>query len=120
MFKRVGTILFFLVLVTGSFVWASESKEVAQVAAPFSVSFFMATVLGITVGLGLAAAGCGIGQGIAVSRAVEGVARQPEAASKINGMLILGLAFIESLVIYALFVGIILLFANPFTKYFLQ
>lgn len=120
MFKRTGLILFFLVMICSSFVWASEAKEVVQVAAPFSVNFFMATIIGVTVGLGFAAAACGLAQGIAISKAVEGVSRQPESASKINGMLILGLAFIESLVIYVLFICIILLFANPFAKYFLQ
>ena len=46
--------------------------------------------------------------------ACEGTARNPEASGKITVTLILGLAFIESLAIYALVVCLILLFAHPF------
>jgi len=67
---------------------------------------------GITIGVGLAAAGGGCGQGAAVRAACEGVARNPDASGKITQSLILGLAFIESLVIYALLVALILLFVK--------
>jgi F-type H+-transporting ATPase subunit c len=84
-----------------------------------SVNFFAMTVLAASLGVGIAALGCGLGQGIATSKAAEGLARQPEAAGKIQTMLIIGLAFIESLTIYALVVGLILIFANPFQNFFL-
>lgn len=66
------------------------------------------------IGMGLAAFGCGIGQGLGLKAACEGTARNPEAGGKITVTLILGMAFIESLAIYALVVNLILLFANPF------
>ncbi|WP_018124328.1 ATP synthase F0 subunit C [Desulfovibrio oxyclinae] len=66
------------------------------------------------LGMGLAAGLCGIGQGMGLKGAVEGTARNPEAGSKLTTTLILGLAFIESLAIYALVVCLILLFLNPF------
>ncbi len=56
------------------------------------------------LGLGVAAFGCGIGQGIATGKAMEGIARQPEAANDIRGTLLLGLALMEALTIYALLV----------------
>ena len=61
-------------------------------------------MLALAVGLGLpiAAFGCGLGQGRAAAAALEGMARQPEAAGRIQTGMILALAFIESLVIYAL------------------
>ncbi|HEX8237948.1 MAG TPA: ATP synthase F0 subunit C [Abditibacteriaceae bacterium] len=61
-------------------------------------------MLAIAVGLGLpiAVIGAGLGQGRAVAAAMEGMARQPEAAGTIQTAMIIGLAFIESLVIYAL------------------
>lgn len=62
----------------------------------------------------LPAAGCGLGQGLGLRAACEGIARNPDAAGKIQVCLILGLAFIESLAIYALVVNLIILFANPF------
>jgi F-type H+-transporting ATPase subunit c len=70
----------------------------------------------ITAGFALAFAAAfgALGQGKAVSSAVEGIARNPGAAGDIRGALILGLVLIESLVIYVLLVALILFFANPF------
>ncbi|MBI5666122.1 MAG: ATP synthase F0 subunit C [Nitrospirae bacterium] len=56
----------------------------------------------------------GIGQGIGLAKAAEGVARNPGASGKITTTLIIGLAMIESLCIYALVVALIILFAKPF------
>ena len=64
--------------------------------------------------LGLAIFGCGIGQGLGLKSACEGIARNPDAAGKIQVSLILGLAFVESLAIFSLVVNLIILFANPF------
>ncbi|HCC69236.1 MAG TPA: ATP synthase F0 subunit C, partial [Nitrospiraceae bacterium] len=49
-----------------------------------------------------------------VSKACEGIARNPGASGKIMTTLIIGLALIESLAIYTLVVVLIILFANPF------
>ena len=64
--------------------------------------------------LAFAAAFGALGQGKAVSAAVEGIARNPGAAGDIRGALILGLVLIESLVIYVLLISLILFFVNPF------
>lgn len=77
----------------------------------FSTGFGLIAI-GTALGIGLAAAGCGIGQGLAVKSACEGIARNPEASGKISQSLILGLAFIESLCIYALLIDLILLFVK--------
>ena len=58
--------------------------------------------LGVAIGLPIAVIGAGLGQGNAAAAALEGVARQPEMASKLQTMMIIALAIIESLVIYAL------------------
>ena len=71
-------------------------------------------VAGLTVGLGTLCTA--VAQGMAVNGAVQGIARQPEAAGTIQTNLIIGLAFIESLCIYALVIALLLLFANPFAK----
>jgi F-type H+-transporting ATPase subunit c len=60
----------------------------------------LAFALGI--GLPLAAFGGALGQGKAAAAALEGIARQPEAAGRIQTAMIIALALIESLVIYAL------------------
>lgn len=65
------------------------------------------------LGAGLAAIGCiggGIGTGNAAGKAVEGVARQPEAMGKITTTLIIGAAFSEVTAIYALLIGLMLIF----------
>lgn len=70
-------------------------------------------VVGLGLAIGLAALGTGIGQGIGLQGATEGVARNPGASGKITTTLIIGLAMIESLAIYALVVVLIILFVNP-------
>ncbi len=72
------------------------------------------TTLAASLGIGIAAFGCGIAMGLGVKGACEGIARNPDASGKITGTMILAFAFIESLAIYALVVSFILLFANPF------
>ena len=64
--------------------------------------------LGAGLGIGLAALGGGIGQGRAAGSALDGIARNPGAAGQIRGPMILGLALIESLVIYALIIAFLL------------
>lgn len=71
------------------------------------------TYLAAAIGMAIAAAGCGIGQGMGLKGACEGTARNPEAGGKLMVTLILGLAFIESLAIYALVVNLIILMMNP-------
>lgn len=56
----------------------------------------------------LPALGAGIMMGFATSKAVEATARQPEASSKINAILLLGLALAESTAIYAFVIALIL------------
>jgi len=77
------------------------------------MNLFVASVIAAGFGVGIAAFGCGIGQGIAVKGAVEGTARNPEASGKITVTMLIGLALIESLCIYALVVALILIYANP-------
>ena len=64
--------------------------------------------LGAGLAIGLAALGGTFGQGNAVRAALEGIARNPDAADKIQTPMILGLALIESLVIFGFVVAFIL------------
>ncbi len=91
-----------------------SSLAFAADGAKIDASGIGLTCLAAAIGMAIAAAGCGIGQGMGLKAACEGTARNPEAGGKITVTLILGLAFIESLAIYALVVNLILLFANPF------
>ena len=62
------------------------------------------------IAIGLAAAGGAVAMGVAVSKSAEGIARQPEAEGKIRTTLMLGLVFIETAIIYALLVVILIIF----------
>ena len=62
------------------------------------------------IAIGLAAAGGAIAMGVAVGKSTEGIARQPEAESKIRTTLMLGLVVIEPAIIYALLVVILIIF----------
>ena len=79
------------------------------------MNYFMGLALGLAIGVPIAALGCGIGQGIAANGALQGMARQPEAMGKIQTGMILALAFIESLTIFALLVFFIMLGKLPDT-----
>ncbi len=63
-----------------------------------------AKALGAGVGFGLAAGLAGIGQGLVGSRAAEGAARNPGAAGTVQTLMIIALALIESLVLFALLI----------------
>ncbi len=67
---------------------------------------------GVAVAVG--SIGPGLGLGRAVASALDAIARQPDASDRISRTLFVGLAMIESLAIYCLVIGLILLFANPF------
>ena len=58
----------------------------------------------------LVAGAAAIGMGIAIAKALEGIARQPESEKKVSKTLILGLVFLETCVIYALVVAILVIF----------
>ena len=58
----------------------------------------------------LIAIGAGVGIGIATGKAVDAIARQPEAESKISKNLILGCALAEATAIYGFIIGILIVF----------
>ena len=64
--------------------------------------------LGAGIAIGLAALGTGIGIGLLGAKSVEAAARQPEMSGAIQRMMILAIAFIEALCLYALLVAIML------------
>lgn len=60
--------------------------------------------------VGVAAATGAIAMGFAIAKSVEGISRQPEAESKIRTALMLGLVFIETAIIYALIIAVLIIF----------
>ena|SRR5437868_9883720 len=73
----------------------------------FTVS--AAKAIGAGIGFGLAAGLAGIGQGLVGSRAAEGAARNPGAAGTVQTIMIIALALIESLVLFALLIVFVVL-----------
>lgn len=67
-------------------------------------------VLGLSAGIAIAVvAACGaVSMTLAIRKAIDGISRQPEADGKIRSTLILGLVFIETAIIYALIIAILL------------
>lgn len=68
-------------------------------------------VLGAGLCMGIGAIGPGIGEGNAVGKALEGMARQPEMADTIRTNMILGCAITETTGIYSLIIALLLIFA---------
>ncbi len=64
--------------------------------------------LSAALAIGIAAAAGAIAMGMAISKAMDAIARQPEAESKIKSNLILGIVFIETAIIYALVIAILI------------
>ena len=82
----------------------------AQGGAPDNVSTVNAAkAIGAGIGFGLAAGLAGIGQGLVGSRAAEGAARNPGAAGTVQTIMIIALALIESLVLFALLIVFVVL-----------
>ena len=108
--KTITTLLLTAIMVLGAATVALAAEGDVTVAG---LKVFAAIATAAGFGIALAAIGTGIAQGMAIKGAVEGTARNPEASGKITTTMIIGLALIESLCIYALVVALILLFVFP-------
>jgi len=98
------------------------AAEPAAGAAKGTVDYTKAIVIGLSllaVGLamGLGTIGTGVGMGHGLSGATNAVGRNPEAQGKILLTMMVGLAMIESLAIYALVIALVILYANPLLKF---
>jgi F-type H+-transporting ATPase subunit c len=68
----------------------------------------MAAALGAGIAIGLGGLGAALGQGRVAAAALEGISRNPGADGKIRGNMILGLALIESIALYAFVIAFLL------------
>ena len=112
--KILSSVVTFLVVFVGLPALAFANDVTADPSNPAAVKAeglaenYGLIALGAGLAIGLAALGGGIGQGRAAGSALDGIARNPGAAGQIRGPMILGLALIESLVIYALIIALLL------------
>lgn len=89
---------------------ASQTIETQDDADASGSNTLGMKALGAGIAIGLAACGGAIGMGSSVGKSVEGISRQPEVEGKIRTTLMLGLVFIETAIIYALLVVILIIF----------
>lgn len=83
-------------------------------------SFLTASTIMALLAIGIGVLGPAIAMGWSISRALDALARQPEAEKSITRTLFIGLAMIESLAIYVLVIVLIVLFRNPLLEYLLN
>lgn len=87
---------------------AGAESAAVEAAAEAGVTGSKATASAILIGV--AALSGALAMGLAISKSAESIARQPEAAGSIRTAMMLGLVFIETVVIYALIVAILIIF----------
>lgn len=78
--------------------------------------FYGLTAIAAGVAIGLGALGAGVGAGSAIRGAEEGMARNPNMAGKLQTIMFIGLAFIETFALYALLFSIIFVFTSVFSS----
>jgi F-type H+-transporting ATPase subunit c len=108
MIRRLSTIL----SAASAFVLASPLLAMAQEAAAATghPSALRAGLIALAanIGIGVAAVGCGLGQGKLAASAMESIGRNPNSAGRIFVPMIVGLAFIEALTLYSLVMAFVL------------
>jgi len=116
--RNLGTAILSVLAVLGSSSLAAAA-EAAAAGAP--VDYTKAIVIACSLlaagfAMALGTIGTGIGMGNGLSGATNAVGRNPEAHGKILITMMVGLAMIESLAIYALVIALVVLYANPLLK----
>lgn len=100
------------VMLSGGFIFASDvgiASHQAQPARPSDGASFWVTIAATGLSLAIAAGFGALGQSKAISASVEAIARQPEAGGRIFVSMIIGLALIETLVIYTLVIAFMMI-----------
>lgn len=105
----IGVVAALLVLSVASTAFGADE---AGIPSGFLWTFF-GVAIACGFGIGVAALGTGLGMGNAINGALQGTARNPEASGKIMTTMIIGLALIESLCIYALVICFMLVGKIP-------
>lgn len=115
--KRMFALLLCLVLALTALcsvtAFADEDMNVVAAAETVETSADDSTgakAMASAIAIGVAAAGGAIGMGMAIAKSAEGISRQPEAGGNIRTTMMLGLVFLETVVIYALLAVILIIF----------
>ncbi len=100
-----------IVLACGAFsgVFASDAVSGGETASS-GLSEISAKAISAAAVVAVVAAAGAIGMALAIRKSTESMARQPEVSGKVNSAMMLGLVFIETTIIYALIVAILIIF----------
>lgn len=100
-----------LLIAFSSFAFAQDATVAISAERAMIIAY---SILGVSLGLGLAALGGAIGMGNVASSTIAGSARNPGMSGKLMTTMFIALAMIEAQVIYMLVITFIALYANPF------
>ncbi len=123
MLKKFGKTLLTLfsamatLLISSPVVFAAEALPAGE--SYTKVLFAVGAMIAAGFAIGVGAVGAGLGIGTAASGACGAVGRNPGVQGKIMMTMLVGMAMAESIAIYALVVSLVLLYANPYMRYFL-
>jgi F-type H+-transporting ATPase subunit c len=106
----LGLAVIVLLVLLSSVAQAAEAAKKSDA----ELRYFGIVAVSAAFGLSIAAIGGAFSQARGIRSALEGIARNPGASGPITTTMIIGLALVESLVIYVLVVCLILLIVNPF------
>lgn len=96
--------LVFALFTLSAFAAGEEAVEASELTLKGTKAIASAIIIAVGAGAGA------FGMALAIRKSVESMARQPEAAGKIQTAMMLGLVFIETAIIYALIVAILVIF----------
>lgn len=104
-------------LVSSPFVFAAEAIPATD--SNSKALFTLAAMLGAGLAMGVGAVGAALGIGSIGNAACNAVGRNPGVQGKIMMTMLVGMAMAESIAIYCLVIALVLLYANPYMRYFL-
>jgi F-type H+-transporting ATPase subunit c len=104
-------------LVSSPFAFAAEAIPATD--SNSKALFTLAAMLGAGLAMGVGAVGAALGIGSIGNAACNAVGRNPGVQGKIMMTMLVGMAMAESIAIYCLVIALVLLYANPYMRYFL-
>lgn len=116
--KKILTAFTSVVVLLLSSPWVFAAEAIPAVDSSAKAMFAVGAMIAAGIAIGVGAVGAGLGIGTAASGACQAVGRNPGVQGKIMMTMLVGMAMAESIAIYALVVSLVLLFANPYMRYF--
>lgn len=117
LFAITAAVMLSFVLAVSSPVVLAENNEAVPISMPVAAestentdNFTGTKAISAAAIVGVVAAVGAVGMALAICKSAESMARQPEAAAKISSAMMLGLVFIETAIIYALIIAILIIF----------